>query len=51
VSPGFETGKYTSLALNLVMFAIIGVGAYMHRRRPEDADGEHESEVIEEDDV
>jgi hypothetical protein len=50
-SKGFETGKYASLGLNLVMFGIIGIGIFTNRRRPEDADPEHEAPLIEEDDV
>jgi len=50
-SQGFETGKYASLGLNLVMFAIIGVGIVINRRRPEDADPTHDAPLIEEDDV
>jgi len=51
VAEGFDAARYTSLALNLVMFACIGYGAYRERRRPEDADPEHDAAVIEEDDV
>ncbi len=51
VSEGFDTAKYTSLGLNLVMFALIGFGFMRERRRPEDADPEHDAPLIAEDDV
>lgn len=51
VAEGFDTAKYISLALNLVMFAFIGLGAFRERKRPEDADPTHDAPVIEEDDV
>ena len=52
VSNGFETGKWTSLALNIATFGIIAVGFLMERRRtPDEIDPEHDGPVIDEDDV
>lgn len=52
VSPGFETGKYASLGLNLVTLAALVIGAIVERRKhPEDPDPRHDAPVIEEDDV
>lgn len=53
VSEGFETGKWASLGLNLVMFAAIAVGAIIERRRrvPEEKDPTHDAPVIDEEDV
>lgn len=53
VEAGFDTGKYTSLGLNLVMFGVIIAGVFMNRkqRQPEDADPVHDAEEIAEDDL
>lgn len=44
VSPGFETAKNISLGLNLAMFAMIGVGYFMDRKRRAGAAPEAEPE-------
>lgn len=51
VAEGFDTARYTSLGLNLVMFGLIGFGFVRERRRSEDADPKHDAAMIEEDDV
>jgi len=53
VESGFDTGKYMSMILNLVMFGIIIAGVVMNsrKRRPEDEDPVHDAEEIAEDDV
>lgn len=53
VSEGFETGKWASLGLNLLMFAAIAFGAIIERRRsvPQESDPVHDAPVIDEEDV
>jgi hypothetical protein len=51
VSEGFETGKWTSLALNIAAFAAIAVGVILERRKPQEIDPEHEGPMVDEDDV
>lgn len=46
-----ESGKWISLGLNLVAFAMIGVGFAQHRKRRGDDDPRHDAKVIAEDDV
>jgi hypothetical protein len=52
VSNGFETGKWISLGLNLLMFGAIIFGAMKERRKfPEENDPVHDAPVIDEEDV
>ncbi len=37
VAPGFNTGKWISLVLNLLAFGIVAAGVVIERRRPRDA--------------
>lgn len=46
-----DTGKWISLALNLVAIGMVIGGAVTERRRPDEADPRHEAPVIAEDDV
>lgn len=51
VSDSVATGKWISLALNVVALGMIVAGAMIERRRPKDADARHDAPVIAEDDV